>query len=167
MTNAEWIIKQGIKFSDLGFMHFTKTVRAKENGAIEKENITQIVAWEDNDSEPTRVLDEFGTRALDFEDVVPAWLDMEHKERPILDKAEKRYLRNFLKPLNVSNLTVEKTCISTQGCEFLTAEYKGIMKIYERTTLPEFRAGEMYKGMKLGKRYTPEELGLWEKGSKA
>lgn len=82
------------------------------------------------------------------------WLLSEYKE-PILDDAEKRYLRGVIRPFRNMVVFIKKTCncVGFQWIEIAVKENKTI-------TLPGFKNDEMYKGMKLEKEYTLEELGL-------
>lgn len=82
--------------------------------------------------------------------------------KPILDDAEKRYLKNVLRPFKdrVKSICVFRTL------DF--EEYKQVallIKIAESDNdrsliFPYFTSGTMYKGMKLDKYYTLEELGI-------
>ena len=82
------------------------------------------------------------------------WLIEETKE-PVLDDVEKEYLSAVIKPFRKKVMDVVKV----QYCE-------GKQSIRIRVSygdcaeLPFFKNNTMYKGMKVGKYYTPEELGL-------
>lgn len=84
--------------------------------------------------------------------------------KPVLDDVEKKYLFRFIRPfkerinyivkLNVKDIDGER--------EYILIIYKepyntSIPRLME---LPSFKKGAMYKGMKLGERYTLKELGL-------
>jgi len=71
----------------------------------------------------------------------------------ILDDAEKRYLKGVIRPFRND---VEKICKTAGGkdCEWIAFYGKSYF------FLPYFDAGTMYKGMKLGHKYSLEELGL-------
>ena len=74
------------------------------------------------------------------------------REEEILDKTEKRYLSNVIKPFRDKVKAIEKVSYSRE-----------FIKIYikdEPTILPYFEKGTMYKGMKENKEYTLKELGL-------
>lgn len=79
--------------------------------------------------------------------------------KPILDNAEKEYLRNIINPWRNC---VE--CISKYGlsnCEYIAIVYYDKLTEKEyRMFFPSFAKGEMYKGMETNKHYTLEELGL-------
>ena len=81
-------------------------------------------------------------------------------QQPILDDIEKKYLGNIIKPFRDRIISIRKY-------KFNQDEYIGMyIKYYAETdenemiTLPVFKEGTMYKGMKLDKEYTLEELGL-------
>lgn len=82
------------------------------------------------------------------------WLLSEYKE-PVLDDVEKEYLSAVIKPFRKKVMDVVKV----QYCE-------GKQRIRIRVSygdcaeLPFFKNNTMYKGMKVGKYYTPDELGL-------
>ena len=130
MNNAEWMIQNGYKFRDIrvGF-ELDKIITFSLNGAI-----VGTAPYNDNCLA-----------------AVIAWLDQEHKE-PILDDAEKRYLKGVIRPFRND---VEKICKTASGNREWIAFYG---KSY--FFLPYFDAGTMYKGMKLGHKYSLEELGL-------
>ena len=135
MTNAEWMIKNGYKFSDLHFSF-------DSNGDI-------VISL--NDKILVRGL------YIPFEDALNRWLDMEHDEK-ILNDAEKKYLSAVIKPFR------DKVDFI---CKVNTLERYGTQRIDIGFTdesidmeLPIFESGTMYKGMKLGYSYKPEELGL-------
>lgn len=79
-------------------------------------------------------------------------------EKPILDKVEKRYLENLLRPFRSRVVYIEKRNGSNQrqylfiylnNCEFFD--------------LPYFKKNTMYVGMEPEKEYTLKEMGLFEK----
>lgn len=77
-------------------------------------------------------------------------------EAQILDDAEKRYLRDVIRPFRNEVLGIEKKPGSTFN-EWISIE----MKNNETISLPFFKKSSgMYKGMELKRRYTLEELGL-------
>ena len=73
----------------------------------------------------------------------------------ILDEAEKRYLRGVIRPFRARMKYIMKEDIN-----YATKEYIRIDLGREMINLPKFDSGSMYKGMKLNKKYTLEELGL-------
>ena len=74
----------------------------------------------------------------------------ERKEE-ILDNTEKNYLRGVIRPFEVKY--IEKG--TTRYAEFIYIQLKNT-----HICLPDFEPNTMYKGMKLNKKYTLEELGL-------
>lgn len=78
-------------------------------------------------------------------------------EKPILDKVEKRYLENLLRPFKDRVLYVTKNSCSNQR-EYLDID----LEVYECINLPFFKENTMYKGMEVNKEYTLKELGLFE-----
>jgi len=91
--------------------------------------------------------------------------DLSYKPCPeeVLDKAEKEYLSAVIKPFrNKYTISIAKlNSIDNDGNVFerisilMMGKYTGYT-----TTFPMFRGGTMYKGMKVHKEYTLEELGL-------
>lgn len=84
---------------------------------------------------------------------------VENKE--ILDKVEKEYLENFLRPFKeeVKEITKIRKAFSFQN-EMLHIGLKDIGS-YD-IILPDFKKGTMYKGMELYEAYTLQELGLFK-----
>lgn len=73
----------------------------------------------------------------------------------ILDDAEKQYLSAVIKPFRNEKLEIVKHS-SCNGSE----EWLNFVSEKGSFYLPNFKTGTMYKGMKQGKHYTLEELGL-------
>lgn len=103
-----------------------------------------------------RLLNDY-TGTLEIENVYI----VENKE--ILDKVEKEYLENFLRPFKeeVKEITKIRKAFSFQN-EMLHIGLKDIGS-YD-IILPEFKKGTMYKGMELYEAYTLQELGLFKEG---
>ena len=131
MNNAEWMIKNGYKFSDLHCSYM-------QPGSI--------CSFYLNDKNVGKV------SGLSFFEAIKTWLDAEHIE-PILDDAEKRYLSAVIRPFRDKVEYIEKVDVA---CE----EYIHIQLNKDWAFLPHFRTGTMYKGMKPNHGYTLEELGL-------
>ena len=74
---------------------------------------------------------------------------------PILDDVEKRYLSDVIKPFRNR---VEHICKRSlyRDKEYICIELDN----NDTSLLPNFKENTMYKGMKVGKGYTLEELGL-------
>ena len=77
-------------------------------------------------------------------------------EKPILDKVEKRYLENLLRPFKDRVKYVKKKNTSNQ--QYLYIKLEG----YECIELPYFEKNTMYEGMITSQAYTLKELGLFE-----
>ena len=77
----------------------------------------------------------------------------EYKE--ILDKEEKEYLRNVIKPFRDRVTYIFKCCDSSELSYIFIK-----MKNKENIKLPFFKRNTMYKGMQPNRSYTLEELGL-------
>lgn len=93
-------------------------------------------------------------QSVRFDDKEPTSLEsIVHPQ--ILDDAEKRYLSAVIKPFRNEKLEIVKHSACNGSEEWLNfVSEKG--SFY----LPNFKTGTMYKGMKQGKHYTLEELGL-------
>ena len=78
--------------------------------------------------------------------------------KQILDKEEKEWLENFLRPFRKRVIFIKKTYDFNYGRNIII-ELKD-----ERypISLPYFEKDEYYKGMELDKEYTLKELGLFE-----
>lgn len=85
---------------------------------------------------------------------------VENKE--ILDKVEKEYLENFLRPFKEEVKEITKIRKAFSFNEMLHIGLKDIGS-YD-IILPEFKKGTMYKGMELYEAYTLQELGLFKEG---
>lgn len=86
----------------------------------------------------------------------------EYKE-PSLDEEEKKYLSVVIKPFRDRVKCIKKLDIHrgyNKNYEYIFGECCNEDDVVDTFTLPYFPEGTMYKGMKLGKRYTLEELGL-------
>lgn len=84
------------------------------------------------------------------------WLKQPYQEPSILDDVEKEYLRAVIKPFRD-----KVTYVALLGYD----ERKIYIRIKTQNDpagicFPNFKKGTMYKGMKLGKKYTLEELDL-------
>ena len=78
-----------------------------------------------------------------------------YKIKPeILDEEEKRYLRGVIRPFRDKVIYICKTD-NSNGKEYINVDLD-----HDALLLPDFKSNTMYKGMKLEKKYTLEELGL-------
>lgn len=137
MTNAEWMIKNKIDFSKLRIMrNLGETFELFSYSIFLKgERIATIT-----------------TNNTSLVNALLEWLDMEYVE-PILDDAEKRYLKGVIRPFRESVRSIEKSDIYRDEAICINTEKRYMV-------FPPFKAGTMYKGMELNRKYTLEELGL-------
>ena len=91
-------------------------------------------------------------------------IELEIKAPDILDKQEKEYLRNVIKPFRnrVKYITKEA---EINAYDYIVMDVINPLNASfyfgtEYISLPYFKQGTMYKNMKVGKKYTLEELGL-------
>ena len=86
------------------------------------------------------------------------WLLSEYKE-PILDKVEREYLSAVCRPYQVAIICKKNTgSEESQWLEvFVDNDY---WNGYQVIRLPYFKANTMYQGVKVGKSYSPQELGI-------
>ena len=87
-------------------------------------------------------------------------------EIDILDKVEKEYLRNVIKPFkNNIQYIIKQTGPDYSDTEYITTFINSITNTdwldQEYIVVPFFKKGTMYKNMEIGKKYTLEELGLF------
>lgn len=87
------------------------------------------------------------------------WANSKYK-KPILDEAEKKYLKAVIKPFKKH----VKTIMKAKQVATLYAITIDIEEKYNYETFLQFppfeKSSGMYKGMELGKEYTLKELGL-------
>lgn len=77
----------------------------------------------------------------------------------ILDKREKEYLSNIIKPFKSKIRYIEKMFFNEE-LEFIVISFEEINDTCCGMNLPLFQKGTMYKNMKIGKEYTLKELNL-------
>ena len=82
------------------------------------------------------------------------WLCDEHQ---ILNEKEKEYLSAVIKPFRDEILYIVKHNALVEDIDY---QYISIGLSEPNMNFPTFRKGTMYKGMKLNKEYTLEDLGL-------
>lgn len=88
-----------------------------------------------------------------FTDTILDWMTQEYKPE-LLDKVEKKYLSEVIRPFRKEVIAIEKLETYT-GEEYILILFKD-----DGMHFPSFKKDTMYKGLELEKRYTPEELGL-------
>ena len=85
----------------------------------------------------------------------PKYETVFERKEEILDNTEKNYLRSVIRPFRDKVKTIEKDIMNDK--EYICINLKNWLDTF---TLPRFKKGAMYKGMKKDKKYTLEELGL-------
>ena len=136
MKNAEWMIKNGYKFSDVRYC-FTPDYTAVSFYLNEK-----IIGKAAGKS---------------YLAAFAEWLDMEHEdEKQILTSTEREYLNAFIKPFRDRIRGIEKDEYAPDNTGFLYF----YMDNNDDFCLPYFQMGTMYKGMDAGIEYTLKELDL-------
>lgn len=136
-----------------------KTMKNKDKYNLTK--LTFKIEGENNPSQVFKILD--GTNVV-FEKPILlnrahlslflSWLEEEY-EPEILTEKEKAYLSTVIKPFREKVEYVYKICLEIDKREYLEISLEnGVI------SFPYFEKDTMYKGMKYGKRYTLEELGL-------
>lgn len=83
------------------------------------------------------------------------WMYQEYKE-PILDDVEKEYLSAVIKPFRKKISYIRKSKDPRKGKNYIKIEFCDGDSMF----FPNLSNDEMYKGMKLDRKYTLEELGL-------
>ena len=127
---------------------------AKEIAELAVNN--EIIALKDNKpiSCPEIKCDDCGRNSKSgcVSHILTEWANSEYKE-PVLTEEEKEYLKAVIKPFRDKVKCILKC--SNSG------EWIAIKIIDDaRINFPYFEKGSMYKGMKLNREYTLEELGL-------
>lgn len=83
-------------------------------------------------------------------------MNLKEENKQILDNAEKRYLKNVIRPFKDRVISVIKE--NDFGEDYIKIDLNN----GDTASLPNFVKGTMYKGMKKEKKYTLKELGLFE-----
>ena len=102
-----------------------------------------------------------------LDDLLLGRVEIVKKPKTILDEKEKEYLSAVIKPFRNRIIYIMKTYEDDQS-EFLEIRAKYYDAKYydankngdELILLPSFKKGTMYKGMKVNREYTLEQLGL-------
>ena len=148
IKTAQNLLKNGYKWivrNETGrlFVHFEKPFRNKVN------NVWGSVGFDTSVCDFVPIF-----QSIRSDDKEPTSLEsIVHPQ--ILDEVEKRYLKGVIRPFRNEKLIIVKHSTSNGSEEWLNfVSEKG--SFY----LPNFKTGTMYKGMKQGKHYTLEELGL-------
>ena len=97
-------------------------------------------------------------QSIRFDDKEP--VNLESIVQPqILDDAEKRYLKGVIRPFRNQIISIYKEQFGFNH-ESIIIEYYDFDRSQSTLCLPQFEKGSMYNGMKIGKAYTLEDLGL-------
>lgn len=88
----------------------------------------------------------------------PSYTTVYEAKKEILDEAEKRYLKQVIRPFKNKVKCIKKFIFPT-GSAIIQIEIKRDNCIWHMN-LPPFSTNDMYKGMKDDKKYTLEDLGL-------
>lgn len=82
--------------------------------------------------------------------------------KSILDKTEKEYLNNVIKPFKnkVYYIVKDQLLMGIRKDVFIQICVKSYISMYEYISLPTFISGSMYNNMQLGYKYSLKELGL-------
>lgn len=149
MTNAEWCIKNGIQFKQVG---------RRPCSDPDYESIGYYdMHGSFNECYKGACLGELVSQSI------LAWLDMEHKEPPILDESERQYLSAVIRPFKDDVQYIVKRDGGNSGFEYIVVNYKCTYDdavVSDYLNFPSFEKGTMYKGMKPYRKYTLEELRL-------
>lgn len=127
-----------IKKENSGFWYDGEYADFIAVSALFGQELFKSIKWEDD--EPTRISDIYNPQ--------------------ILDDIEREYLKAVFKPFASRIKCVKKQQCNAmwEGMEYIKAFIKD--PAGDDVRLPVFKAGTMYKGMKLNKEYTLDELGI-------
>ena len=145
MKNAEWCIKNNIRFKDLCLGPTLRDPQEDQIGYYNGATITFHELYRGK---------RLGKSAAES---ILTWLDMEHNEE-VLDSTERLYLASIIKPFRRKVRFIMKTmngCGLGHCCIVI-----GFADPNDDIYLPRFRVDSMYKGMQWYRKYKLEELGL-------
>lgn len=100
----------------------------------------------------------FFSHSRDCTDNTRDWLNLEYTGF-ILDDAEKRYLRDVIRPFR-DKVDLIRKIVEPKKYESICIYVNNDDDYDDVVYLPHFEKGKMYQGMEDGKSYTLEELGL-------
>lgn len=81
-------------------------------------------------------------------------------EEPVLDEVERKYLSEVIRPFRKKITHITKIIHYRTGRQYISITTKGKDGFIESLNFPDFENDTMYKGMKIDRQYTLEELGL-------
>ena len=95
-----------------------------------------------------------------LDDLLLGRVEIVKKVKSILDEAEKKYLSAVIKPFRKHIITIRK--IQNYNYEFIEIVIYSTVEgaSCEVISFPNFNKGKMYKGIKINKEYTLEQLEL-------
>lgn len=129
-----------------------------ENGEVlvkdDDGNYSNKKRWRD-DSELKELKDRINTLGKIIKIEEPTYQTVYEVKQEILDEAEKRYLRGVIRPFRDKVKAISLITAGGKSDCYINIELED-----ETIYLPDFEINTMYKGMKLEKEYTLEELGL-------
>lgn len=150
ITNAEWLIQQGLKFSDLTISRnsdwgFDIKCKGKKIGEYKKYDLPYPMIYL-------------------FE-----WLDQLHVDQPLITGEERAYLEAVCEPVRNRIVSIRKNYTTdedgvSEPKENIIVELKDL---YHPDQTPydmflyTFKAGAQFKGMEQDTGYTPKDLGMY------
>ena len=159
MTNAEWCVKNGISFSHIGVGLMPE----------DKGGDYRIIESKKGIKKPIGIYPRLQNGKLNNGETAEAlkkWLDDEHKDykepEPILTGEERGYLKQVIRPFRDKVEYIEilnEIGKDEKNYHYLEIRYKNTMNNYLCQS-PLFEPEKYFKGMKLYKHYTLQELGL-------
>ena len=118
---------------------------------------THILYVDGYDGESIKSFEKDNSKVLKVERQVKYETIYEYKE--ILDKEEKEYLKNVIKPFRNKVEFIRKMRYYSNAHRYYK-DYIQISLPEELVEMPSFEQNAMYKGMEVERKYTLEELGL-------
>lgn len=137
---------------DLTNKNNTQLDIVKHSGLQKKSgNFIEELAW------TAALMKTIDSNPIKDSDIRWVW-EREKEQKDILDKVEKEYLSAVIKPFRNKIDYIMKR--RTLKCDKDYIAISFLNNGEELFTLPYFKQDTMYKGMKFGKQYTVDELGL-------
>ena len=134
------------------FENGEKLIKSSEN-RYENES-----RWREED-DLVKMKDIYGTLGKIIKIEEPTYQTVYEAKKEILDDAEKRYLKQVIRPFRKQGIFITKIKDSNTDKERIVFDFE---KDYKQSIFPAFDKNTMYEGMKLYNHYTLEELGLKE-----
>lgn len=160
---AYWFTEEDLKKIEYTYEDLKKspigTKITFENGEVSVKdddgNYSNKKRWRD-DSDLKELKDRINTLGKIIKIEEPTYQTVYEVKQEILDEAEKRYLRNIVRPFRDKVDCIIKNRYKTKNLEYIVITIKGDVDL----EFPYFKEGTMYRGMKLNTGYTLEELEL-------